>query len=211
VIKPQPVIPRHAEPGHLAGNWWTYYWKSGGLWNDAGHVMKCPYGQIGDRLWVRETYSIVGDGEKIGTCYRVDGEDQIDRSHGERWLSPRFMPHWASRITLDIVNIRVERVQEIGEADAFAEGIIRNGYQVYFAPGISPSRVDYFQKTATRAFSVLWNSINAKRGFGWDDNPWVWVVEFAPLTPLRRESTGASPRMQDQHSGGQDEEAQDAQ
>lgn len=78
------------------------------------------------------------------------------------------MPRWASRLTLEITGARVERVQEIGEADAKAEGI-RDLLT-------RPDTVTV--KPATACFIRLWDSINATRSFGWDANPWVWVVEF---------------------------------
>jgi hypothetical protein len=77
------------------------------------------------------------------------------------------MPRWASRITLEIINIRVERVQDVSEADAQAEGVELTCGQM---------RSDY--PNYKRSFHCLWNSINAKRGYGWDANPWVWVIEF---------------------------------
>jgi hypothetical protein len=78
------------------------------------------------------------------------------------------MPRWASRITLEVIKVRVERVQEISESDAEAEGIafIRD----------FPDADETL--TARQLFEVLWDSINAKRGFGWSVNPWVWVLEF---------------------------------
>ena len=75
------------------------------------------------------------------------------------------MPRFASRITLEVTEVRVERLQEITEADAWAEGIA--------AHVVRPIH-DY---------AALWDSLNAKRGFGWDTNPWVWVVSFRRLTP----------------------------
>jgi len=122
----------------------------------------CPYGVPGDRLWVRETFSIVSDGEKTGVCFRVDGEEQIDRGQGECWKPSIFMPRWASRITLEIVNVRVERVQDICERDLKAEGCPEEWQELYLQ--------DWF--------AFLWNSINAKRGYGWDTNCYVWVLTF---------------------------------
>ena len=83
------------------------------------------------------------------------------------------MPRWASRITLEIVNVRVERMQEITEADVIAEGI---GAFTLFRGVLSEYPPDPRWK-----FIKLWNSINAKRGYGWEVNPWVWVLEFKKL------------------------------
>lgn len=119
----------------------------------------CPYGQPGDQLWVRETFDDVHG----SVLYRANPEDAEDfpPCGGKRchWKPSIFMPRWASRITLEIVGVRVERVQEITPDDARAEGV-----EHLYAP--------------RNAFANLWDSINAKRGYGWDSNPWVWVVEF---------------------------------
>lgn len=145
---------------------------------DVGENPACPYGVPGgSRLWVRETWyddNATRDAEPIPTShddfihYRADGEahDQFEELDGFlRWRPSIFMPRWASRITLEVTEVRVERLQEITEADAWAEGIA--------AHVVRPIH-DY---------AALWDSLNAKRGFGWDTNPWVWVVSFRRLTP----------------------------
>lgn len=152
---------------------------------------KCPYGVPGDRLWVRETFCIessyeVGpypppfsDGRPLNkhngwTCgewweqahYKAtDPTPELEIGTGDpgvKWTPSIHMPRWASRITLEIVNVRVERVQEIDEAGAILEGVDAEKYE----------------KSYRYAFSQLWDSINVKRGFGWDKNVWVWVIEF---------------------------------
>lgn len=122
----------------------------------------CPHGLPGDKLWVRETHWI--NKEEHIVAYRADGEmpDHMD----EPWRPSIFMPRWASRLTLEITDIRVERLQDISEEDAKAEGV-----------GLSNIMSSY-----QRDFQFLWNSINAKRGFGWDVNPWVWAVSFRRIT-----------------------------
>jgi hypothetical protein len=124
---------------------------------------KWPY-QLGDTLWVRETwaYSTDYDGDVIlnrKILYRADGEKTILPS---TWRPSIHMPRWASRINLEVTGVRVERLKDITEEDALAEGVISSDYD----------------KTYRYAFSVLWDSINAKRGYGWAANPWVWVIEF---------------------------------
>jgi hypothetical protein len=84
------------------------------------------------------------------------------------------MPRWASRITLAVTSVRVERLQEIGEADAREEGAIIGQYH----PGAGEEPT-----THRLAFSQLWDSINAARGYGWAVNPWVWVIEFERVQP----------------------------
>jgi len=84
-------------------------------------------------------------------------------------LNKLFMPRWASRITRDITDVRVERVQDISEADAWAEGISASQAADYYYDGPQP----------VGAFAELWDSINAKRGYGWTANPWVSAITFA--------------------------------
>lgn len=140
--------------------------------------IRCPYGQPGDRLWVKETWRCEERGEYgvDGVHYRADdafivientreASDAWGDAHrdGDPWRPSIFMPRWASRITLDVVRISVERVRDINEKDAQAEGMVSAEQPFY---------------DARHEFQALWNKINAKRGFGWDVNPWVWVVEF---------------------------------
>lgn len=131
-------------------------------------VLKCPYGIPGDRLWVRETFAdLRGMGFGHKWAYRADTpegseSDRIRIGYGVRWKPSIHMPRWASRITLEITDIRVERVQDITYIDAKAEG-------VEYEKGYTDPR---------EAFATLWNSINAKRDYGWAMNPWVWIIEF---------------------------------
>lgn len=132
----------------------------------------CQYGYAGDRLWVRETWHYTG-GNKVEpspayVSYRADGEFTVDET--AKWRPSIFMPRWASRITLEIVNVRVERLQAITEKDAEAEGIHLQGLP-------ETERYNHPRKHIV-AFQSLWNLINAERGYGWDVNPWVWVIEF---------------------------------
>lgn len=134
-------------------------------------VLPCPYGQVGDRLWVREQHHIccVGMTNHIShRCYYSDGTYKpITAAQAlsvQNWASNRpsiHMPHWASRITLEITSLRVERLQEISINDCLAEGV-----------GGGPNLTSKMQ------FVSLWDSLNAKRGYAWGSNPWVWVIEF---------------------------------
>ena len=134
-----------------------------------------PYGVVGDRLWVRETWAQLCEADELtGKCdiaYRADdwpedepGPDYIKGT----WRPSIFMPRWASRITLEIERISVQRVQDIGDDSCEAEGVSLANASI---PG-------YLRKR----FQTLWDSINAKRGFGWNVNPWVWVIEFRMVT-----------------------------
>lgn len=125
-------------------------------------IYQCPYGNIGDHLWVREKFSISGNGYFYATD--VDGMVKV------AWSSPIHMPRQASRITLEIVNVRVEQLQQITDDDAIAEGVdlsINIGTQKKMGKAWAKVR-----------FEQGWNRLNAKRGFSWASNPWVWVIEF---------------------------------
>lgn len=135
-------------------------------------IIKCPYGKPGDRLWVRETWrkeccpDCVG-GISVKVRYRADGE--ISAGKVAKWKSSIHMPREASRITLKIDEIKVERIQDISTDDIKVEGILQRFPKVndQFTPDILKGQ-----------FIDLWSSINKKRGCGWKKNPWVWVVKF---------------------------------
>ncbi len=145
--------------------------------------LRCPYGSPGDRLWIRETWRETGSLQSVYKGIPKDGtrEQIVYAADGEwdgPWRPSIFMPHWASRVTLEIINIRVERVQEISEEDALAEGVtVQKGHLWRPLGSKEPMR----QYTARQAFGALWDSINAKRGYGWEKNPWVRVIEFKRL------------------------------
>lgn len=152
--------------------------------------IKSPFGQVGDRLWVRETFETDGDFAKFKTGrvrYRADYPDGKNPC-GLPWTPSIHMPRWASRILLEITDIRVERVQEISEEDVKAEGTpvfkptgaIRtiNGKRQMKLVACLPTPSNQPTKDD---FHILWNSIYAKRGSGWDVNPWVWALNFKVL------------------------------
>lgn len=179
-------------------------------WQCLDFDVKCPFDM--DRLWVKETWRVGAwnhDLTSIAVDYKADGccrkewllcpdEEQferlwmqstddaaasglmVDEDSGEyhwragespcRWRPSMFMPRWASRLNLTVKAVRVERVQDISEEDAIAEGVTLRGCTRY-------------EGEARAAFRKLWESINAKRGYGWDVNPWVFVISFDRLTP----------------------------
>jgi hypothetical protein len=177
-------------------------WLSGnGPGHDVCETIKrvpCPYGQPGDRLWVRETYFAFGRWEtrfsaKKGRdewhfvdmtmecgktyAYAADGAPHDFKKGNQRstitpawWKRPAiFMPRAACRITLEITGVRVERLQDISEADAIAEGLTcKSG--LYATPG------EIWHIDPRKAYRDLWESINGPGS--WDANPWVWVIEF---------------------------------
>lgn len=164
------------------------------FWGDASPVSKaikdsdyydrgmpCPYGVPDDRLWVKESFEAAYRRTKTnnGCVYRADyhptlGRIDLDRTlyHDKRrWKSPLFMPRWASRLTLEVVSVRVERLQEITLDDACDEGVFYDGAK---PDGVHPYPI--------ATFKHVWDSINAKRGYPWASNPWVWVIEFKNLS-----------------------------
>lgn len=157
----------------------------------AGLVMTgwrpCPFGGAGDRLWVRETHHLTSSNLVI---YRADypqnaearGMENIPPESDVRWRPSIHMPRWASRTTLEVTEARVERVQEIDTGDVFAEGIPRPACLT--DPSVPRFGSDVtLRSNALGAFRELWDSLNARRGFGWDANPWVWVIGFRVITP----------------------------
>ncbi|HEY4137065.1 MAG TPA: hypothetical protein VGN65_01320 [Casimicrobiaceae bacterium] len=150
----------------------------------------CRQGAPGDRLWVRETFFDYDAGEPAPRgATPLDHKVLIDERIEYRatpwyhefadpeacgpWRPSIFMPRWASRITLEITAVRVERLQDINEADAIAEGCTGAHFE--------NAAEDY---APTDEYRKLWDSLNAKRGYGWKVNPWVWVIQFSKLETL---------------------------
>jgi hypothetical protein len=177
-------------------------------WGIVGEPFRCPYGEPGDRLWVKETHARPAGGLHM-VAYKADGEcgawmgdgdggliwnrhggvvapgiPQRSASwrgasfglekYGGRWRSPRFMPRWASRILLTITDVRVQRLHDITEEDARAEGATPNWW-ADLDPDGERRRI---HSIAYRAgFHELWDTINYKRAM-WSSNPWVWAITF---------------------------------
>jgi len=138
--------------------------------------VRCRY-DVGDRLWVKETWaaekrldhspSELGNAADVALWYKADNNQRSLLERG-KWRPSRFMPRWASRILLEITEVRVERLQEISGQDIKAEGL-----DVQFT---IPGAFDALER-----FSVLWDSLNAQRGYGWNKNNWVWPISFKRL------------------------------
>ncbi len=137
--------------------------------------LRCPYGKPGDRLWVREKHYF--DVQLTEDRWHVVYDNPTEMPHWSnydndknpklnKWRPSIHMPRWASRILLEVTDVRVELVQEISPEDAIAEGIQEKHTLIVGAD------------LAVNLFHELWDSINDKRGFGWDTNPWVRVVGF---------------------------------
>ena len=152
-----------------AGPMWSI--KGGdALWDFGNKIVSCPYGQPGDFLWVREAWMpFTEQGCPVGaTIYRATDHPEPDGDSPLRWNPSIFMPKSASRITLEITAVRVERVQDISDDDALLEGCPSGNQK----EGMFTSRF-YFRG--------LWDSLNAKRGYGWNSNCWIWAITFKRL------------------------------
>ena len=133
---------------------------------NAGKLVKCPFGAIGDRLWVRETwqqtrpkrsggrFTLRTPQQGCGDLHYTASTETFDEEP-PKWRSPRFMPRWASRLTLEITDVRVQWLQGITLKDVAAEGV-----------------------ADVAEFIQLWDNLNYLRGHGWSSNPWVWVIAF---------------------------------
>ncbi|HHQ4216809.1 TPA: hypothetical protein ACVGKX_000886 [Pseudomonas aeruginosa] len=159
---------------------------------DAGlHArITCPYGEPGDRLWVREAWAAdaqvdaiaprdLSQGEPIwypaDFSVRQTGCSMISKGRGRPSI---HMPRWASRVLLEITAVRVERLQDISEEQALAEGV--HGEPCDHARQAC-SDIGCWGDTAKGAFGFLWEQLNGAGA--WQANPWVWVVEFKRVTP----------------------------
>jgi len=216
-IKPQPPNAKDQQVWPNKDGGWSY-WINDSVWQD----IKCPYGRRGDRLWVRETWRVSSEsnyypigkkrlwieykaGVKIGFRQCIDTFSVSDNEISKRawgkykagtWRPPFHMPRWASRITLEITEVRVERAQDITEKDAIAEGAFEindNLKQDAARAALAANKttvgpIDYFRE--------LWDSIYTKMKHQesdmgrfsvdstrclWDQNPWVWVICFSML------------------------------
>lgn len=151
--------------------------ETGALWNPKGATCISYSAGPGDRLWVKETWFNTNPGQTTRDFVRYMASPDPDKSvlgcHDVKWGSAMFMPRWASRITLEIINVRAERVQDITAAGCIAEGIQSRGID-RGGPCIAAALM-YIED-----YKTLWNSINKKKNT-WQDNPWVWVIQFRRL------------------------------
>jgi len=189
-IKPQPIQKRNG--------WFDWGYKYGApkksspkscfwhaeTWRKEGKTAPideyCPYGGPGDRLWVRETWMAMVDGDEpnYGVTWKASGttgwrpwkrDDRASKyfTGDDKWRPSIHMPKWACRLWLEITGVRVERVQEIDPSNAIEEGI----YVVEWHPRWHDAAID--------GFKTYWDSLYAKKpGFQWEANPWVRVIEF---------------------------------
>src|SRR4030042_4560604 len=129
---------------------------------------KCPYGQVGDRLWVRETYCVESIGGEDYTWYKASHNcDGACISIKHKWKSGCFVFKKYARLRLEITSIRVERVQEISTEDAVAEGA-----EYMPAANLQTQRLTVSQIV----FAGYWDKLNARRGYSWESNPFCWAI-----------------------------------
>ncbi len=222
VMAPQPVFTQHNAHGHP---WlgWTHGRRIGSgkdISAFAAHARhRCPFGQVGDVLWVRETftadlhYPMPGDRSALKWMHEVPPAFRVgpnmeriyyaaDQTHymaqmvverdeyagmssspikpgemkGARWTSPRYMPRWACRLTLELTEIRAQPLHEITEEDAVAEGAdlarFRTAVPVRAAGYLGSS------ECYRAGYACTWDTLNKARGYGWSENPWVWALTF---------------------------------
>lgn len=195
IMKPQPT-PCTLQKG---GHWWpSNVFKTmlhieeemqngkggwGGLVGDA-----CPFGDVGDRIWVRETWARYNiDQDSHDMAYRATTPE--DWPEEGRWRPSIHMPRWASRITLEITGVRVERLSDISHEDAGREGIYTEVWDQTVVARNYAAEDEFFQfwsesmphyvemnELFRASFHSLWQSIYGKES--WQANPWVWVIEF---------------------------------
>lgn len=154
----------------------------------------CPFGAVGDHLWVQETWSDQFDPSDLPRLRNSEGiPDGVSYQAGHRcsdfemgcpckpingnwnaWQPPASMPRWASRLTLEITGVRVERLQDVSDEDAAAVGVDLGTSQIGSDNGV-PARVAIYD--VRKAFAVLWDVTNDKMT-SWASNPWVWVLSF---------------------------------
>jgi hypothetical protein len=172
--------------------------------NDEEVRAECPYGKRGDHLWVRETWRVFGGREYEYQQHKPSVEYRADETGFEQkeWRPSIFMPRWASRITLEITNVRVERLQNISFDDCLAEGIPIGEKWIsieamdrHYPPnqdGLTDEQMlDQSWTAYVKAiYEELWDKINGKK-HPWESNPRVWVIEFKPKTQPER--TDANP------------------
>lgn len=209
LVKPPFPIRGECDLRWIDGSDHPEIYGAGGAWLP----LSCPFGRVGDRLWVRETWRPIffqgGTGGYVGTVsehveYRAsegkllllkctvacDGTPYVEHSDGYgkafrdacywstrtggsgRWRPSIHMPRWASRLTLEITGVRVERVQSISEDDAKAEG-----FTAAYREG--SDEATYIEGPG--GFRWAWDRLYAKSGLGWDANPWIWVLSVKKI------------------------------
>lgn len=174
---------------------------AGGNWRGADRcgvdpkssTLKCPYGKIGDQLWVRETWhpAFKRDKENNGCIYKADYGHRRDlvKEYDCDWIRSIHMPKWASRLTLEVTNVRIERATDISEEDAKAEGgkpicvvdKFENMTMSHTPRGITMSGdVTEWHESFSGGFQIAWDE-RYKKKYPWSSKPYAWVIDFKKL------------------------------
>lgn len=178
-VVPHDGLPSETQEDMDVRGWIRY----GGDW-----LPPCPYGDAGSRLWVRETWApydsqTIATREKLGIFYRAD--DETKHSTDGAWKSPIHMPRWASRITLEITAVRVERLQDISAKDILAEGAVLRAHDDQFGHNPVSAFDGKCYMDLKSLWSAGWQSINGAGS--WAANPWVWCLSFHRIQPPKEE------------------------
>ncbi|BCM89102.1 hypothetical protein IAD21_00946 [Abditibacteriota bacterium] len=202
-VKPQREILWFENPRGLnvtGSGWFEQNHAESDRHSECWQGVNCPFGVVGDRLWVRETWcplnldycpaprtaKLPKCGQSVIPSYRADHIDPRGDKEPMEWRPSIFMPRWASRLTLEITDIRVERLQSISEEDAMAEGVEKNvlpgyehewketdGWRDYLLPKFADC---WPEENARDSFASLWRSINGADSY--ETNPFCWVLTF---------------------------------
>jgi hypothetical protein len=202
LVKPQPTLADPSGDGrwewkrHENASDWTVSWWGSRMGDRSLFANYCPYGQPGDRLWVRETWRPAERPEPKAIDYRADFSeaellaDVQSEDPDLRWRPSIHMPRAKSRLLLEVTEVRAERLQGISEEDAIAEGarhfpdlpsLSRYGQDPRWS-FFDATSVDQCLGSARHAFGNAWNKINGARA-DWDANPWVWAISFKRIQP----------------------------
>lgn len=221
IMNPQPPVylqPPHREFRPVAG---TELWGAFAVASNAAAVRSqdtilCPFGKPGDRLWVRETWATVIESDGLNPAnilptvplmYAVESKaldgigDTIHPACRGRWRPSIHMPRWASRITLEVVGVRVERLQDISGDDCLSEGIQWDVPEHLAEQGVKEYRPPLDRSGMTKntayvdKYRELWESINGPGS--WDANPWVWVIGFHRVSDGSGAEGGSSERSEE--------------
>lgn len=196
LIKPQPEtwLTSGRQPWNFMGRTWGWQFSNGTRACSSENTLNCPYGSKGDQLWVRETWARIEVADDVTeTQYRADSGDKYPggwpADEGADELCPKWKPsiHMRreySRIQLEVTEVRVERLQDITEEDAQAEGLIPIPITVDCGPMTESTggACGGGYITARESFATYWDAINSHRA-PWASNPWVWVISFKRLRP----------------------------
>jgi hypothetical protein len=177
VVKPQPVLD-----GDDFWQWKDCQWHDGGLGcPQSGIDDYSPY-KPGDILWMRETWGYESAvNNDVRYCYKADNEIYA----GGNWRPSIHMPREVARLFLEVKAVRIERLRDITEEDAKAEGV--EEYPI-FSDFDGYEHVTVGLTTPRQSFQMLWDSMNAKNGYTWESNPWVWVYEFGRIEKREKQS-----------------------